>query len=104
MCELFNLLTVETFVKKDVSARQADYRVIKQLYLYFVHTNCLLIFNFQIRSVVCEKYDYNTFDDSGIVGPHPYHNNLYFAAGFGRLGKIYLLLFMLNSVSLVLIS
>ncbi|XP_063838810.1 FAD-dependent oxidoreductase domain-containing protein 1 [Ostrinia nubilalis] len=33
-----------------------------------------------------EKQDYNTFDESGILGPHAYHNNLYLAAGFGRQG------------------
>lgn len=58
-----------------------------------------LISNFQIRSVVSEKYDYNTFDDSGIVGPHPYHNNLYIAAGFGRLGKILQFTFVTSNIT-----
>ncbi|XP_041978619.1 FAD-dependent oxidoreductase domain-containing protein 1 [Aricia agestis] len=33
-----------------------------------------------------EMYDSNTYDDSGILGPHAYYNNLYIAAGFGRYG------------------
>ncbi|CAH4003710.1 unnamed protein product [Pieris brassicae] len=31
-------------------------------------------------------YDCNNFDDSGILGAHPYHTNLIFATGFGQLG------------------
>lgn len=42
---------------------------------------------FQIKCVNTEVEDCNTYDDTGILGPHPYHNNLYIAAGFGRLGK-----------------
>lgn len=31
-------------------------------------------------------YEYNTFDKNGIVGPHPYHQNIYFATGFSGHG------------------
>ncbi|CAK1549812.1 unnamed protein product [Leptosia nina] len=33
-----------------------------------------------------EVFDCNTYDDSGILGPHPYYTNLILAAGFGRSG------------------
>lgn len=36
--------------------------------------------------ITTEKQDYNTFDESGILGPHVFHNNLYIAAGFGKQG------------------
>lgn len=39
-----------------------------------------------INPVGTEICDYNTFDETGILGPHPYHNNLYIAAGFGKEG------------------
>lgn len=42
--------------------------------------------NAKILKYTTESYDCNTFDNSGILGPHPYHNNLYIAAGFGRYG------------------
>lgn len=42
--------------------------------------------NAVIKMHVKESHDCNTFDNSGLLGPHPYHNNLYLACGFGRLG------------------
>ncbi|XP_045762149.1 FAD-dependent oxidoreductase domain-containing protein 1-like [Maniola jurtina] len=40
----------------------------------------------EIKVVSTELTDCNTYDDTGIIGPHPYHSNLIFAAGFGRQG------------------
>ncbi|CAG9099655.1 hypothetical protein JYU34_002666 [Plutella xylostella] len=41
--------------------------------------------NAEIINTSTECTDYNTYDDTAIVGPHPYHNNLVIAAGFGGL-------------------
>ncbi|XP_052756904.1 FAD-dependent oxidoreductase domain-containing protein 1 isoform X2 [Galleria mellonella] len=41
----------------------------------------------QVRTFSSELQDCNTYDDTGILGPHPYHNNLYIAAGFGKYGS-----------------
>ncbi|XP_047987213.1 FAD-dependent oxidoreductase domain-containing protein 1-like [Leguminivora glycinivorella] len=40
----------------------------------------------QVTSIATESYDYCHYDDTGILGPHSYHNNLYIAAGFGKQG------------------
>ncbi|XP_018794245.1 PREDICTED: FAD-dependent oxidoreductase domain-containing protein 1 [Bactrocera latifrons] len=32
------------------------------------------------------SYEYNVFDENGIIGPHAYYNNLYIASGFSGFG------------------
>ncbi|KAJ2953547.1 hypothetical protein O0L34_g1149 [Tuta absoluta] len=40
----------------------------------------------KVVGLTTELFDYNTYDDTGVLGPHPYHNNLFLAAGFGKHG------------------
>ncbi|OXA59009.1 FAD-dependent oxidoreductase domain-containing protein 1 [Folsomia candida] len=42
--------------------------------------------NLKLNSGWAGYYDYNTFDENGIVGPHPYYPNIYFACGFSGFG------------------
>ncbi|GBP11891.1 FAD-dependent oxidoreductase domain-containing protein 1 [Eumeta japonica] len=42
--------------------------------------------NFKFHDHWTEEYDYTYYDESGIIGPHCYYNNLYFATGFGNYG------------------
>jgi len=40
----------------------------------------------KVKSAWAGYYEMNTFDENGIVGPHPYYNNLFFATGFSGHG------------------
>lgn len=40
----------------------------------------------KIISAKTEMFDCNKYDETGILGPHPYYSNLLFATGFGNLG------------------
>ncbi|XP_011312053.1 FAD-dependent oxidoreductase domain-containing protein 1 isoform X2 [Fopius arisanus] len=42
--------------------------------------------NLKIESSWAGYYDYNKFDENGIIGPHPYFDNMYFACGFSGHG------------------
>lgn len=43
-----------------------------------IHTNIL----FQLKGSWAGYYEYNRFDENGIVGVHPYFRNILFATGF----------------------
>ncbi|XP_055917121.1 FAD-dependent oxidoreductase domain-containing protein 1 [Eupeodes corollae] len=40
----------------------------------------------KVKKSWTETYEYNSFDENGIIGTHPYYNNLYIATGFNRHG------------------
>ncbi|XP_027733405.1 FAD-dependent oxidoreductase domain-containing protein 1 [Vombatus ursinus] len=40
----------------------------------------------KVRSAWAGYYDFNTFDQNGVVGPHPLVSNMYFATGFSGHG------------------
>ncbi|KAL6432438.1 hypothetical protein ACFW04_006788 [Cataglyphis niger] len=42
--------------------------------------------NLKVKSSWAGYYEYNTFDENGIIGQHPYHKNLYIATGFSGHG------------------
>ena len=41
----------------------------------------------QVTNAWSGYYEYNTYDQNGIVGPHPYYMNMYIATGFSGHGK-----------------
>lgn len=41
----------------------------------------------KVKSAWAGYYEYNTFDENGIIGAHPYYNNLYIATGFSGHGN-----------------
>lgn len=42
--------------------------------------------NLKVNSSWAGFYEYNTFDENGIIGPHPYYFNMFFATGFSGHG------------------
>lgn len=42
--------------------------------------------NLKIKSSWAGYYDFNKFDENGIIGPHPFYNNIFFACGFSGHG------------------
>lgn len=42
----------------------------------------------KVKSAWAGFYEYNTYDENGIVGPHPYYHNLYIASGFSGHGEL----------------
>lgn len=40
----------------------------------------------QLKASWAGFYEYNTFDQNGIIGIHPYYRNLFFATGFSGHG------------------
>lgn len=40
----------------------------------------------KVKSAWAGYYEYNTFDENGIIGPHPYYHNMYIATGFSGHG------------------
>jgi FAD-dependent oxidoreductase domain-containing protein 1 len=46
-----------------------------------------------VKSAWSGYYEYNTYDENGIVGPHPYYTNMYIATGFSGHGKMYFIKF-----------
>lgn len=40
----------------------------------------------KVKSAWAGFYEYNTYDENGIIGPHPYYNNLFIATGFSGHG------------------
>jgi len=41
----------------------------------------------KVKSAWSGFYEFNTFDENGIIGPHPYYHNLLIATGFSGHGK-----------------
>lgn len=50
-------------------------------------TEIYLFFVCQVTGSWSGTYDFNTYDQNGIIGAHPYHSNFYMAAGFNSQGK-----------------
>lgn len=41
----------------------------------------------KVQSAWSGFYEYNFYDENGIIGSHPYFDNIYFATGFSGHGK-----------------
>lgn len=57
-----------------------------------------------MRSAWSGFYDYNYYDENGIVGPHPYYHNMYIAAGFSGHGMFNYKFYHFSSIQISLIG
>ncbi|XP_022820540.1 FAD-dependent oxidoreductase domain-containing protein 1-like [Spodoptera litura] len=79
LCGTLPLMTDDT---KNVSKKEYLENVIKPSLI----NRFPICKNDELERFSTDKYDCNTYDNSGIIGPHSYHNNLFLATGFGKLG------------------
>lgn len=42
----------------------------------------------KVKSSWAGYYEYNTYDENGIIGQHPYHVNMFIATGFSGHGNL----------------
>lgn len=50
----------------------------------------------KVKSGWAGYYEYNRFDENGIIGLHPYYHNLYIASGFSGHGELELSFFLMT--------
>ncbi|XP_050361785.1 FAD-dependent oxidoreductase domain-containing protein 1 [Nymphalis io] len=67
-------------IKHDTSISDSD------VFYSSLHNRYPDCVNSKVKTISTDFIDCNTYDDTGILGPHPYHTNLFFATGFSRQG------------------
>ncbi|XP_060765313.1 FAD-dependent oxidoreductase domain-containing protein 1 isoform X2 [Neoarius graeffei] len=70
----------------DCSSLDVDYEFFQEKVWPLLAHRVPVFENLKVSSAWAGFYDYNTFDQNGIVGLHPLVNNMYFATGFSGHG------------------
>ncbi|XP_060805015.1 FAD-dependent oxidoreductase domain-containing protein 1 isoform X1 [Amyelois transitella] len=81
-----NLLCGHVPFTSEESKNMSEEEFLKKIIEPSVNNRFPLTIGKKLKKLTTEMQDYNTYDETGIIGPHPYHNNLYIAAGFGKYG------------------
>lgn len=69
-----------------ISSLDVDYTFFDQQVWPDIASRVPAFQNIKLKSAWAGFYDYNTFDQNGIIGYHPYHSNMLFATGFSGHG------------------
>lgn len=70
----------------DVANLDVDYSFFDKTVLPSLSERIPAFEAIKMKSAWAGFYDYNSLDQNGLVGRHPYYNNVYFATGFSGHG------------------
>ncbi|ODN02183.1 FAD-dependent oxidoreductase domain-containing protein 1 [Orchesella cincta] len=71
---------------EDVANLEVDYNYFNDTIIPALAHRVPGFNNVKLNSAWTGLYDYNTFDQTGIIGPHPHQPHMYFACGFSGHG------------------
>ncbi|KAJ4923706.1 hypothetical protein JOQ06_013985 [Pogonophryne albipinna] len=76
----------EEALEPDTSDLEVDYQFFEEKVWPHLASRVPALEKLKVTSAWAGFYDYNTFDQNGVIGLHPFLNNMFFATGFSGHG------------------